>query len=126
MLKYVLAWFPMLLIAMANGVLRESVFKKQMGNLEAHQLSTITLLIFFAAYIWFVIQKFRPVSALQAMMVGGLWLVLTLCFEFGFGLYRGNSLATLLEDYNLLEGRLWILIPTWVAVAPYIFFKIGR
>jgi len=52
------------------------------------------------------------------------WLVLTLLFEFGFGRYRGNSWEKLFTDYNLLKGRLWILIPLWLAIAPYLFFKL--
>jgi hypothetical protein len=124
MLKYVLAWFPMLLIAIANGILRESVFKKFLENLAAHQLSTLTLLVFFAAYIWFVVTKWPPASATQAMLIGLMWLVLTLCFEFGFGRYRGNSWETLLEDYHLLKGRLWVLVPIWVAIAPYVYYKL--
>jgi hypothetical protein len=40
------------------------------------------------------------------------------------GLATGMSWAKMLEEYNILEGRLWILIPIWVAVAPYIAFKI--
>lgn len=124
MFKYILAWFPMLLIAIGNGILREALFKKYMENLPAHQLSTITLLIFFAFYIWFIVERYPPTSSSQAILVGLVWLVLTLCFEFGFGRYRGNSWETLLEDYNLLKGRLWILIPVWVVTAPYVFYKI--
>lgn len=124
MLKYVLAWFPMLLIAIANGILRESVFKKFLENLAAHQLSTFTLLVFFATYIWFVVGKWPPASVTQAMLIGLMWLVLTLCFEFGFGRYRGNSWETLLEDYHLLKGRLWVLVPIWVSIAPYVYYKL--
>lgn len=114
----------MLLIAVGNGILREAVFKKYMEHLAAHQLSTLTLLVFFAFYIWFIVERYPLTSSTQAISVGLLWLILTLCFEFGFGRYRGSSWQILLEDYNLLKGRLWILIPVWVAIAPYLFYKI--
>lgn len=125
-LKYLVAWFPMLLLAIANGALREFVFKKYMGELTAHQLSTFSLLVLFAVYIGFVMHYFPPASANEAILLGLFWLVLTLLFEFGFGRYRGNSWEKLLEDYNLVKGRLWILIPLWVAIAPYIFFKLRK
>ncbi|HRI25005.1 MAG TPA: hypothetical protein PLZ45_10020 [Ferruginibacter sp.] len=125
-LKYLVAWFPMLLLAIANGALREFVFKKYMGELTAHQLSTFSLLVLFAVYIGFVMHYFPPTSANEAILLGLFWLVLTLLFEFGFGRYRGNSWEKLLEDYNLVKGRLWILIPLWVAIAPYIFFKLRK
>ncbi|HMU09503.1 MAG TPA: hypothetical protein PKC54_05810 [Ferruginibacter sp.] len=123
-LKYFLAWFPMLLLAIANGALRDLVYKKYVGELAAHQVSTFSLIILFAVYIGFIIKWIPLASANQAMLVGLLWLVLTLAFEFGFGRYRGNSWEKLFADYNLLKGRLWILIPVWVAIAPYVFFRL--
>ncbi|MFN8265690.1 MAG: hypothetical protein U0T11_06440 [Chitinophagaceae bacterium] len=122
--KYLLLWFPMLFIAILNGTLREFVFRKFTGELTAHQLSTITLLLFFSIYIHFVVTKIPPGSSLNALLIGLLWVVLTLLFEFGFGRYRGNSWETLLHDYNLVKGRIWLLIPVWVAIAPYLFYKL--
>ncbi len=126
MLKYFLCWFPMLLIAIFNGALRDLWYKKQIGELAAHQISTVTLIIFFAFYVNFVIRKFPPKSEAQAVYIGLLWLTLTLAFEFGFGLARGNALSTLLADYNISKGRLWILIPIWTTIAPYIFYRINK
>ena len=124
MLIYFLLWLPMLLIAIGNGSLREFVFKKYMSSLTAHQLSTITLLIFFSIYICSVMKRFPPASSTQAIFIGLVWVSLTLAFEFGFGRYRGNSWLKLLEDYKLLKGRLWILIPIWVTIAPWVFYKL--
>jgi hypothetical protein len=46
-------------------------------------------------------------------------LVLTLAFEFGFGHWvAGKSWSDLLRDYNLLEGRVWPLVPVVTTVAP--------
>ena len=126
MIKYFLLWFPMLLLAMANGMLRDLGYSKYTGQLLAHQISTITLIIFFAFYVQYTIRKFPPSSPSQALLIGLFWLVLTLCFEFGFGLYRGRSRAMLLEDYNLLAGRIWILIPIWILIAPSLFYSIHR
>ena len=122
MLTYILLWFPMLVIAIINGVIREFVFKKFLGDLAAHQLSTVALILFFVIYIRFVIMRFPPPSASMALLIGLVWVLMTLCFEFGFGRFRGNSWDTLLQDYNLARGRLWVLIPLWVLVAPYLFF----
>ena len=122
MLTYILLWFPMLVIAIINGGIREFVFKKFLGDLAAHQLSTLSLILFFAIYIRFVIMRFPPPSASMALLIGLVWVLMTLCFEFGFGRFRGNSWDTLLQDYNLARGRLWVLIPLWVLIAPYLFF----
>lgn len=123
-IKYLLLWFPMLFIAILNGTLREFVFRKFTGELTAHQLSTITLLLFFSIYIHVVVTKIPPGSSFNALLIGLMWVILTLIFEFGFGRYRGNSWETLLHDYNLVKGRIWLLIPVWVAIAPYLFYKL--
>src|SRR5690554_2649757 len=123
MFKYFLLWFPMLIIAIANGAGREW-YNQFTGELFGRQISTITLIIFFGLYIYWVTNKFPFKSDADALLVGLLWLVLTLIFEFGFGLYRGNTLNDLLEEYNIVEGKLWILVPLWVAVAPYLLSKI--
>jgi len=126
MIKYFICWFLMLILAFLNGTARDLGYKKYMSELTAHQISTFTLIIIFGFFIGFVINKFPPVSGEQAVYIGLLWLFLTLGFEFGFGLMRGNTLAKLLEDYNLLKGRLWILIPLWIAIAPYLFYQINK
>lgn len=124
MLKYFFAWFPMLVIAVINGTLRDLGYKKYTTALAAHQISTLSLIIFFAFYIFFIIRKFPPENPLQAINIGILWVILTLIFEFGFGLYRGNTFNSLLSEYNIFKGKLWILIPLWIAIAPYLFYKL--
>lgn len=121
-LKYFIAWFPMLILAIANGALRDLVYKKFVGELAAHQISTITLLLLFGIYIVFITKKLPPNSQMQALMLGVFWMCLTLVFEFGFGRYRGNSWQKLFTDYNILKGRIWILIPIALAIGPYIFY----
>ncbi len=124
MLKYLLFWFPMIVIAVLNGTVRDFVYKTYLGELPARQLSTITLILLFAAYIWFVISRYPPASPTQAIYIGALWLVLTLIFEFGMGYMTGKTWPQMFEDYNLLKGRIWVLVPIWVAIAPYFFYRI--
>ncbi|WP_417972974.1 hypothetical protein [Flavobacterium sp. GT2N3] len=112
----------MIFIAIINGTIREW-YKKYTGELSARQISTVSLIILLGIYIFFVIKKYPPQSPIQSLIIGLFWVVLTLGFEFGFGLYRGNSWSTLLDDYNIMKGNLWILVPICILVSPYIFFK---
>jgi hypothetical protein len=34
--------------------------------------------------------------------------------------------SRLLHDYNLFEGRLWVLVLLWVTLAPYVFHKLSN
>jgi ATP adenylyltransferase/5',5'''-P-1,P-4-tetraphosphate phosphorylase II len=120
-LRYILAWIPMVFIAILNGAIRDLGYGKRLPELRAHQISTITALLLFGTYI-FALTRLWQIDRDQAIVVGLIWLVLTLGFEFLFGHYVAkHPWAKLLHDYNILAGRLWILIPIWIAIAPYLF-----
>lgn len=124
MFKYIIAWVPMVFIAIGNGVLRQTWYGKYLGELQAHQLSTLTAALLFGIYIWAVINYWKPVSARQAVVVGLIWVGLTIAFEFLFGYFvAGHSWPRLLQDYHLLSGRVWSLLLLWIAVAPYFFYR---
>jgi hypothetical protein len=127
MVKYLLAWFPMVLIAIANGVLREKWYGRGLGELQAHQLSTMLCVLFFAVYIWGVVRIWQPRSARQALVIGLMWLGLTIAFEFLFGHYvAGLPWSRLLHDYDLLAGRVWVIALVWVWIAPLVFYRLYK
>ena len=125
MWTYILAWFPMVIIGIVNGLFREKVLALKFNELKAHQLSTLTGLLLFALYIGIIMRIWRPETVAKAITIGIVWLAMTVVFEFIFGHYvAGHSWQRLLQDYNLAAGRLWILVLIWVAVAPYVFYRI--
>ena len=120
--KYALAWLGMMFLAIANGGLRDILYKQSLGDLAAHQLSTVLLLLLFAAYFRMLAVRWPLTSPSQAWSVGLIWLVLTLAFEFGFGhCIAGHSWARLCHDYNILAGRVWVFVPFWVLTGPVVF-----
>lgn len=122
--RYLFAWTGLVIIAVLNGTLRVTAFSPHMSDLLAHQLSTVAGIMFFSIYLWFL-SRFWPIpSAGQAAIIGCMWLIMTIAFEFLFGHYIvGHSWNKLLADYNIFEGRLWVLILIWTLVAPYVFYK---
>jgi hypothetical protein len=60
MWKYLLAWIPMVLIAIANGALRQAWYGKHLGELQAHQVSTVSGVLLFGAYIWLTFRTQLP------------------------------------------------------------------
>ncbi len=55
----------------------------------------------------------------DAWAIGLLWILLTVAFEFFFGHYAvGQSWRELLADYNVLRGRVWVLMLLVALVAP--------
>ena len=117
-------WFAFPFVGIFNGILRELTYKKFVGDLPAHQISTATGIIFFGIIFYFIFKKWKIESLKHAILLGIIWLSLTILFEFGFGHFiMGNSWEKLLYDYNLAEGRVWGLFLIWVLVAPVIFYK---
>ncbi len=124
-LKYAIAWIPMVFIAIANGAIRQLGYERLLGELSAHQLSCLTGIMLFLLYTWCLSLYWPLESSRQAFTIGLIWLTLTIAFEFLFMHYGAKvSWARLFHDYNILEGRLWVLVLFSVFLAPYVVFKI--
>jgi hypothetical protein len=123
-LKYFFAWFGMMVIAVVNGGLRDFVYKPYVGDLSAHQISTAALVLLLAGYYRILAAVLPLRSASQAWIVGVMWLLMTEAFEFGMGrLIEGASWNSLFHAYNLCAGQVWLFIPLWVLIGPYVFFR---
>ena len=122
---YILAWFGMVVLAIANGIIREKFYSQSMSELSAHQLSTFIAIVLFGLYIYSFTGFFQIQTAKQAFTIGAIWFIMTVIFEFGFGHYiAGHAWSRLLMDYDILKGRVWILVLVWTFTAPYVFYRI--
>lgn len=122
---YLSFWFALAVVAVANGTLRQFGYGRYMSELAAHQVSTATGILFTGVAAW-VFSRFFPIGSVQqAWLIGACWLAMTLVFEFGFGHYvAGHSWRHLLAEYNLGAGRVWILFLAWIAVLPYVLYRL--
>lgn len=126
-LRYTFAWFILMIAAIINGAIREAVYKNSLGDLRAHQLSTLTGIILFGVVIWVLSRIWPLASAQQAWTVGFIWLAMTIAFEFLFGHFvAGHPWSKLLQDYNIFAGRVWLLVLIWTTIAPYLFYRLQR
>ena len=124
-LKYTIAWVPMVFIAIVNGAVRQFGYGKLLNQLPAHQLSCLTGIALFFVYTWCLSLYWPLESSRQAFTIGLIWLILTIAFEFLFMQYGAKvPWGKLLQDYNILEGRLWVLVLFAVFMAPYVVFRI--
>lgn len=127
LLRYGLAWFGMMLLAILNGGLRDTLYAPVIGELAAHQLSTALLVIVFAGYFWLASAFWRIATARQAWTIGLMWLVMTLLFEIGLGRWvLGHAWSRVLHDYDLMAGRVWVLVPLWTLVGPRLCFHLRK
>lgn len=119
-LRALLVWLLLAFLAVSAGVAREAVLTPRMGAEAAHVAGTWVVVAAFFVAIGLSVRWIVPdLASSRLWRVGGLWLVLTVAFEFGFGHYvAGHSWSRLLRDYDLLAGRVWILVLLTVLLAP--------
>jgi hypothetical protein len=115
-------WGLLVLVAIINGALREGLLTPNLGDTLGRALSAVILsaAILLVAYL-FLSRTSIEYTASDLWMVGAMWLVLTVVFEFGFGHFvMGHSWEFLMEDYNILKGRIWAVVLIVSAVGPYL------
>ena len=123
--KYLVSWIPGIPIAIVNGLFRTSLYMQFLTELHAHQLSAVSFIVLFGIYVWFVLKWLKLSSAQEAFRLGLTWLVLTVIFEFLFGHFvMGHPWSSLFHDYNLLAGRVSVLVLIWIAATPDLFYQI--
>jgi len=126
-IKYSFAWVGMLILAIINATIRETVYSDFTTELTAHQISSITAIGLFFLYTLVLSTWWRIESPRDAFTIGFIWLSLTIIFEFLFGHFvMNNSWHKLLYDYNIFAGRIWSLVLVAVFLIPYIVFKIRQ
>lgn len=120
---YAACWPGMVVLAVVNGILREKTYGKHLGELAAHQISSLVMIGIIGLYTW-ILAGLSPIeSAWQGWIVGALWMTLTAAFEFLFGrLVMKRLWRTLLHDYNLKRGRIWALVLVWTGAAPGVLY----
>lgn len=114
-------WLLLLVLAILNAGIREQLLTPWTGPRFALPLSglSLSLLIFFATLV--VVPWLKAGSAARYGMVGVMWLVMTVLFEFLFGHFvSGRPWAELMDAYNILTGNLWLVVLLVIAVSPYL------
>ncbi|MFL5740403.1 MAG: hypothetical protein ACJ75B_09320 [Flavisolibacter sp.] len=121
-LRAAITWLLFIPIVFINATIRELVYKPFVGELAAHQISTVlaSAAFFILAYLRFR-NHVQTVSKSSLFLIGCMWLIMTVLFEFALGRFvTGASWNKIFYDYNILEGRIWILLLITLLVTPFI------
>jgi len=115
-------WVLLAVLAVTNGVFRETVLIPRMDDHAAHVLSTAILvgmiLAVAAAYFAWTGTAFSD-AELVAIGVG--WTVMTVGFEFLVGYAEGTPVSTPVGPYDVTAGQWWRAVPIALLLAPYVF-----
>ncbi len=126
-LKACMIWVFLLALAVGNAVAREKLFGQWFEPRLVLLLSGVSLsiLIFFATLL--SVRWLKAGRAGQYWLVGALWVIMTVAFEFLFGHFvAGHSWERLLQAYRLPADNLWVVVLLVTLVSPYLAARIRR
>ena len=114
-------WCLVLMLAVANGLLREAVLMPALGAVPGMVLSGVLLSLAVLLTAVVGVRWWGRLVSRQSLMVGGFWLVLTLAFEISFGrCVRGLSWPEVFAAYRFAGGNIWSLVLLCVLMAPWL------
>jgi hypothetical protein len=113
------AWLLLLVVMFTNGIVRVTVLQPRLGEEPARRVATLVGVALVLAFSGAYVRWSGPRASRELLLVGALWLALTLAFEFGFGRASGKTWAELLADYDLARGRLWPLVLVATLLGPW-------
>ena len=104
-----------------HGTLRQLFLAPAVGDFTARRISFFTgmLLIFLITYL--LVRWIGAPTSESLFVIGAMWAVLTLAFEFGIGfLVLGYSRERVFEDYDVSRGGLMGFGIVFMSPAPYL------
>ncbi len=125
-LKAAAVWFGLLVLAVANGFLREFVLAPALGPPADVVASGLLLAAAVVAVAWATLPWLAPSTRGQRWAIGAGWAVAVVAFEFALGVAQGRTLAAMLAPYTFDGGNLWPLVLATTAAAPALADAISR
>jgi hypothetical protein len=120
-LRAIALWLAFMLIAIANGALRELVLVELLGQRKAQMVGTAALAVIILLAALLTVGWLKARGRLSHWLVGLFWVALSIAFEFLFGHYvLGESWEALIAAYRIDQGSPWPVFLVVLLVAPYL------
>jgi hypothetical protein len=119
LLRALVVWLVIIAVETVHGILRTLLLVPMMGDFPARQISVFTgsLLIFGVTLLFINWTAAR--TTLQLLMVGTIWVLLTILFEITLGrLVLDLSWDRITEDYDITRGGFLGFGLLFMAVSP--------
>ncbi|MEO8062469.1 MAG: hypothetical protein ABI821_06955 [Pseudomonadota bacterium] len=98
-----------MLVETAHGVVRELFIAPEIGALRARQIGIPVGCVIVFVVAWFTARWMGAVTRKQQLIVGGLWVALTLAFEIFIGFAVGAPWEQIAADLDPTKGGLMLL-----------------
>lgn len=113
------------LAEVAQGILRVRLLNRRVGDHRARQIGVFTGSVIILAIAWLTVPWVGPVTTGQQLGVGGLWVVLMLGLEVGFGrlMFRA-SWNRIAADFDPRLGNLLVFGMLVLLLSPLLVTKL--
>lgn len=121
LLRGFLIWLVIAFAESIHGTLRQIFLAPLIGDFPARRIAFFTgmLLIYLIAY--FSTRWISAPTIKSLFIVGLMWAILTLAFEFGLGFFvLGYSRERMFEDYDVSRGGFMGFGLLFMVLAPYL------
>ena len=126
-LRGFVVWVVLISAEILHGIARSIFLTPFIGDFRGRQIGVFTgsIIIFTIAFLF--VRWFRASRGSELLLVGFLWLSLTIAFEVLFGRFVLNySWERILSDYNLKEGGLLPFGLVVLTLSPLIAGKVRK
>ena len=113
-------WLMIIFAEFLHGTARIMLLEPLIGDFRARQAAVFTGMLIILAISYFFVGWIRAAGSFQLLLVGLLWLVLTVAFEISLGRLMNLSWERILSDYDLSNGGLMPIGLLFLALAPLI------
>ena len=125
--KAIALWFLLAVLAILNGILREKALIPGFGASAGLKISGVTLSVVILLVSWLALPWYGPLPSFQYWLIGLVWLLMTVLFEFGFGhCIARKSWAELLDAYNVAKGNPWVAVLIATFFSPRLSARLRR
>lgn len=124
-LKSLLIWLLIVPLDILNGIFRELILIPSFGNYSL-LISGIILIFLISILSILLIPKIGKGYTKDYIIIGFLWIFLTISFEFIFGITLGTPIPELIKAYDIRTGNIWSRVVIMVGFSPWLTAKIKR
>jgi hypothetical protein len=124
-LRSLAIWLIVIAAEMIHGMLRAVVLVPWVGEFRSNQIGVFTGSAIIMAIAWMMIRWIGAKETSDLLMVGLIWMTLTLAFEILFGHFvMGMGWERIRADYNIAQGGLMPLGLVVLCISPMIALKL--
>jgi hypothetical protein len=124
-LRSLAIWLLIISAEFVHGILRTLFLEPLIGDFQARQISVFVGSLIILTIAYFSVQWIRAKNIQSLIVVGLIWLILTLMYEISLGRFVfGFSWKKILSDYDISKGGLLPFGLIILTLSPLIAYKL--